>query len=114
MPKKSVFSWTKQLWRKHKFQNVNKLSSNIFLTSATTYFWLEFVRRGGGIGARFVGWLFWTEIGGNEICFLARGGAGGRFRSDDDEIFERVSSLELLVLTTKGFFSVLWRFFTFT
>lgn len=33
---------------------------------------------------------------GKEICFLARGGAGGRFRSEDDEIFERVSSLELL------------------
>lgn len=35
---------------------------------------------------------------GNEICFLARGGAGGRFRSEDDEMFERVSSLELLLL----------------
>lgn len=35
---------------------------------------------------------------GSETCFLARGGAGGRLRSEDDEIFERVSSLELLLL----------------
>lgn len=43
-------------------------------------------------------------MGGKEICFLARGGAGGRFRSDDDEILDRVSSFELLLLLliTKG------------
>lgn len=37
-------------------------------------------------------------VRGNENCFLARGGAGGRLRSEDDEMFERVSSLELLLL----------------
>lgn len=57
-----------------------------------TYFCVEFVLRGGGMGARVLGFER-----GKEICFLARGGAGGR-RSEDDDIFERVSSLELLLL----------------
>lgn len=59
------------------------------------------------MGARFVIWRLWAETGGKEICFLARGGAGGRFRSDEDEMFERVSSLELLLLllVTKKFVS---------
>lgn len=66
--------------------------------SKKTYFWLEVVRRGGGIGVRVFNWMPWPEMGGKEICFFARGGAGGRFRSDDEDMFERVSSLELLLL----------------
>ena len=62
-----------------------------------TYFWIEFVRRGGGMGARFVNWMFW-DVMGRDNCFLARGGAGGRIRSDEDEMFDRVSSFELLLL----------------
>lgn len=58
---------------------------------------LEFVRRGGGIGVLAVR-TFEVETGGKEICFLARGGAGGRLRSDDEDILERVSSFELLLL----------------
>lgn len=34
---------------------------------------------------------------GNDICFFARGGGGGK-RSELDETFERVSSLDVLLL----------------
>lgn len=92
-----------------KCNNRTKQTKQVSLTNKNppeTYFWEEFpVRRGGGIGARVVELIAGT--GGKEICFLARGGAGGSF-SEDDEIFERVSSLELLLLllvTIEGSFA---------
>lgn len=59
------------------------------------------------MGARVIV-LIWAETGGKEICFLARGGAGGRILSEDDETLDRVSSLELLLLllvTIEGSFA---------
>lgn len=44
-----------------------------------------------------------VDVGGNEICkgkencFFARGGGGGK-RSELEEIFERVSSFDVLLL----------------
>jgi hypothetical protein len=38
-----------------------------------------------------------NEFNGNDICFLARGGGGGK-RSELDETFDLVSSLDVLVL----------------
>lgn len=68
-----------------------------------THFCVEFDLRGGTGGAdRIIDICEGVSEGameGNEIGFLARGGAGGRLpRSDDDDMFDRVSSLELLLL----------------
>lgn len=68
----------------------------------TTYF-----ERGGGMGVRLdiddIVVVTVVDVSGNEfcngndICFFARGGGGGK-RSELDETFDRVSSLEVLVL----------------
>lgn len=55
--------------------------------------------RGGGIGALLATADDCNETGGKEVCFFIRGGAGGSApRSELDEIFERVSSFEVLLL----------------
>lgn len=72
-----------------------------------THFGVVFDLRGGTGGAERIaaicddvndGLMDGKETAG----FLARGGAGGRFRSDDDDMFDRVSSFELLLLLLKN------------
>lgn len=75
--------------------------SNLF-KFPMTHFCVEFDLRGGTGGAERIEVCDGVGDGameGNEIGFLALGGAGGRFpRSDDDDMFDRVSSFELLLL----------------
>lgn len=63
--------------------------------------------RGGGIGFRdeiddvIVVCVGGNEIcKGNEICFFTRGGGGGNL-SELDEILERVSSFDVLLLMNR-------------
>lgn len=75
----------------------NFVKSNTILSDYRTHFWAEFDLLGGTGGALTNDWDD-VDIEGKEIGFFPRGGAGGRFLSDDDEIFDRVSSFELLLL----------------